>query len=440
MYPKKYMYMRKVIFTLISMIVMGSTAMAQWSADSVLMGTGSANDVFYSLQNGTVKTENNKNWHLAFALGGALDSAAVWANHNAGTNFVKVYNVHKDISQWATVTLADTATASLCYNNDQGWDQGALNMFGSGPMQYGWGHYAGSPSHDNVGDSIFIVKANGVFFKFFINSLVGVGADAGNWNIQIDTFSGSTIYDTIRYSNYLNRRFAYYNLATGADTNREPAKTDWDMVFNRYSTSDVASGPNPFNSVVGALSNRGVKVSKANVVHVDSALAHYGDYVWPWPATSNVISTIGYNWKTFTPPTTWSVPDSVSYFVNDVAGNLYQLQFTGYGGSGQGKIYLRKRLVAATAVNDVSSLISRYEFYPNPTQNEINIALDSKDNTKARLSLTSMSGQVVFSSTLTINTGLNAYTVSTANYPAGHYILSVKGSHTNISEKIVVTK
>jgi hypothetical protein len=51
-----------------------------------------------------------------------------------------------------------------------------------------------------------------------------------------------------------------------------------------------------------------------------------------------------------------------------------------------------------------------------------------------------MSGQVVFSSTLTINTGLNAYTVSTANYPAGHYILSVKGSHTNISEKIIVTK
>jgi hypothetical protein len=118
--------MRKVIFTLISMIVMGSTAMAQWSADSVLMGTGSANDVFYSLQNGTVKTENNKNWHLAFSMSPS-DSASILANHNADNNFVKVYNIHKGSADWSTVSLADTAAAMICYNNDKGWYQGALN-------------------------------------------------------------------------------------------------------------------------------------------------------------------------------------------------------------------------------------------------------------------------------------------------------------------------
>ena len=112
--------MKKVIFTLISLMGIAGTAMAQWSVDSVLMGAGSGNDVFYSLQNGTVKTEDSKNWHLAFVLGGAPDSAAVWANHNGGANFVKVYNVHKDFSQWSSITLADPLTANVCFHNDKG--------------------------------------------------------------------------------------------------------------------------------------------------------------------------------------------------------------------------------------------------------------------------------------------------------------------------------
>ncbi len=431
--------MRKVIFTLISMIVMGSTAMAQWSADSVLMGTGSANDVFYSLQNGTVKTENNKNWHLAFSMSPS-DSASILANHNEGNNFVKVYNIHKGSADWSTVSLADTAAAMICYNNDKGWYQGALNALPrSSVFSFGWGTY-NMVSHNVFGDSLFIIKANNVFYKVAIDSLQSMQM---NYFIRVEnlTTPGATVVDTImKGMAYASNIFAYYNLATGTDSVREPASNTWDLVFNRYNSFvDQGSGPIPY-SVVGGLSNKGIKVAKANGVHVDTAFAHYGDYVMPWPIDSAMISAVGYNWKSYTPPGPWIVPDSISYFINDKSGSLYQLQFTGYNGSVQGKIYLRKRLVAATAVNDVSSLISRYEFYPNPTQNEINIALDSKDNTDARLSLTSMSGQVVFSSTLTINTGLNAYTVSTANYPAGHYILSVKGSHTNISEKIVVTK
>ncbi len=280
-----------------------------------------------------------------------------------------------------------------------------------------------------------------LFYKFFINSLVSLGANAGNWNIQVDTFSGAIWYDTIRYANYPNRHFAYYNLATGIDSNREPAISTWDLVFNRYSTNDPLSGPNPFNNVIGALSNKGIMVSKANVIHVDSALVHLGDYVWPWPATSAVISAVGYNWKTFTPPGgPWTVPDSVSYFIQDVPGNLWQLQFTSYSGSGTGKIYLRKRLVAATAVHDINSLISRYEFFPNPAQNEINISLDSKENTNAVLSVMTISGQVVSTSTLKLNTGLNAFTVPVNSLANGNYIFSVKGKNINLNEKITISK
>ena len=63
------------------MLVLGgicSNVMAQnpWVNDSVSMGTGSGNDVYYSMSTGTVKSENNKNWHLAFSMK-AGDSSAI---------------------------------------------------------------------------------------------------------------------------------------------------------------------------------------------------------------------------------------------------------------------------------------------------------------------------------------------------------------------------
>lgn len=426
--------MRKLIVTMMTVLSVAGTAFGQWIPDTVRMGASSINDVFYSLNNGTVKTENNKNWHLAFALGGMSDSGAVWANHNAGTNFVKVFNIHKDFSQWSSVALGDTAGADLCFNNDQGWFQGALNNVPSTiSTQYGWGHYAGSPSHDVIGDSIFIIQADGIYYKFFINSWLGSGPDAGNWNFQLGDFSGSTTFDTIKAVDYPNRRFAYYDLDLQADTNREPVKASWDLLFNRYTTDNPLSGPSPFNNVIGALSNRGLLVSKADVVHVDSAFAHYGDYVVPWPATSNVISAVGYNWKTFAG--TWSVPDSVSYFIQDIPGNCWQLQFTAYSGSSTGVISLRKRMVVPVAVNDIHSAVSRYELFPVPANNELNINLDGKESSDAIVSITAMNGQVLYKAPLHIKSGMNTYVINTAHLVAGNYILNIQGNKVAIQSK-----
>ncbi|GBL36246.1 hypothetical protein EMGBS15_18410 [Filimonas sp.] len=66
--------------------------------------------------------------------------------------------------------------------------------------------------------------------------------------------------------------------------------------------------------------------------------------------------------------------------------------------------------------------------------------LDSKENTKVQLALTSITGQTVFSSSLKINTGLNAFTVPTMNLANGQYTPSLKGAPTNLSEKIFISK
>ena len=436
--------MKRIIFTLITVLSIVNMASAQWSSDSVLMGAGSANDVFYSLKNGTVKTENNKNWHLAFSMSPS-DSGSIWANHNVGNSYVTVYNIHKTYAQWSSVTIADTVGSSVCYNYDKGWFQGALNDLPRPSIfSFGWGTY-NLTSHNVIGDSMFIVKADTNYYKVFIHSLISVPMD---YAISVENLNGGTLMtDTIsRGTKYADRNFAYYNLATGIDSNREPAKPTWDLVFNRYNTLATQGSVTIPYPVIGALSNKTIKVSKANMIHVDSALANLwnlGDYVFPWPADSSKISGVGYDWKTppaGPPPAGWVVPDSVSYFIEDYPGSCYQLQFTGYSGSGTGKIYLRKRLVAPVLVNDINSSLSQYEFFPNPVQNQLSIILDSKDNTQANLSIIALNGQVVFAQPVKINQGFNNYTINTSSFSNGHYIISLNGKNIKVNQKITISK
>ncbi|MBK7762483.1 MAG: T9SS type A sorting domain-containing protein [Bacteroidetes bacterium] len=432
--------MKKIIFTLISLVTLENTAFSQWMADSVLMGTGSVNDVYFSMQNGTVKTVDSKDWHLAFSMSPG-DSASIWANHNAGNSYVKVYNIHKSVADWSTVTLADTATARMGYNNDKGWFQGALNDLPRASIfSFGWGTYD-LTSHNIYGDSMFIIKANNIFYKVAIDSLKSIPMEY-YFRIEDLTTPGAMIVDTIKKgTTYPNNIFAYYNLATAADSVREPASANWELVFNRYNSFvDMGTGPVPY-PVIGALSNKGVKVSKANGDHVDTAFLYFGTYVMPWPADSNKISAVGYDWKSFTPPGgPWVVPDSVSYFIHDKAGSLYQLQFTGYNGSGPGVIYLRRRLVVPTSVNDIESNISQYEIFPNPAQAHVNLMLESKENTSANLMITNLHGQVVMQQKVSLSQGLNNYQLNVSGLSAGNYILSLNGTQIAIREKLSIAK
>jgi hypothetical protein len=429
--------MKKIVLSMISMLVWGCVAYAQpaWSIDSVSMGTSSANDVFYSLSAGsaTAKVENNKNWHMAFTMN-AGDSSGVWANHNSGNAFVKVYNTHKDSTQWAAITWADTLNENL-FNNDGGWYQGAFNNKpGVGQFDFGWGKYD-PVSHNIIGDSIFIVKANGVFYKVWIKELVSTAMTytikVGNMTTMIDTQ-----YVISKQPNYANRLFAYFNLATGLDTNREPAITDWDILFTRYTTDFPGSGPMPNNAVLGVLSNRGVKVAKAYPADVDTAYKNYSNYISNWSTT---ISGVGYNWKTYDQGTnTWSVEDSTSYFVQDKAGNLWQMTFTAYSGSATGNIKFGKRIVSAVGVNDVHSSLNQYSIFPVPTQTNLNVVMDSKESTEAVVMVFDFMGKVVLSSHVKLNTGLNAYILPIAQLANGNYILSVKGNSININEKVTI--
>jgi len=431
--------MKRKILSIFALIGLSVSMNAQnaWINDSVSMGAGSGNDIFYSMQNGTVKSENNLNWHLAFSMN-AGDSSSIWANHNTGNAYVKVYNIHKDKTQWAAVTLNDTLTGTPCFNLDQKWSQGALNDIPSpNPFNFGWGTY--SPvTHNVYGDSIFIINANNVFYKVIIDSLQST---LMTYHFRVGNIVAATEnpYTLAKGTKYANSIFAYFDLATGTDSLREPDIATWDVVFNRYN-SLVLMGPPPAvpYSVIGALGNRGITFGEAVTVHVDTACNNYGTYTTPW---SNSISMIGYDWKTFTPPGgPWVVPDSVSYFILDKNSKIWQMQFTAYSGSGTGNIIFRKRQVTPTKVTDINSVVNQYSLYPNPAQNMLNVVIDAKESTDAKVQIIDMTGKIVLSTSVKMQNGLNAYNIPTQHLANGNYVLFVNGSNIQIKEKIAISK
>jgi len=430
--------MKKIFLSMISMLTMGIATQAQqaWVIDSVSIGA-SAQDEYYSLKNGSQRIENSKNWHLGFTLSPIGDSAAVWANHQNGNAYTKVFNIHKDSSQWNTITLADTAAATLCFNNDQGWFQGAFNDVPSNDaFNFGWGYYD-VVSHNIIGDSVFIVRANGIYYKLIIEKLQATAPITWTFSYENLSNPGAAVQKTIVKSpKYDNNLFAYFNFATEADTNREPAITDWDFVINRYTTNSVGSGQGTNNNIVGVLTNKGVLVTKAKPVHVDSAYNNYATYT---ASMSKMISVIGWDWKTLASiqPISYDVPDSTSYFMKDKGGDLWQMQPLAYSA---GKMIFRKRMLFPLAVTNVNSNIQAMNVYPNPAQQNMHVLLDVKNASKVQVMIIDFTGKIVSSFSSSINSGLNALDIPCNQLSNGNYVLSIKGENMNISQKVTISK
>lgn len=428
--------MRKILFGLALGLGMNLTTQAQaWISDSVNMGSGCTTDVFYSLNNNTIKSESNRNWHLAFSMS-AADSSSIWANHNTSNNWVKVFNIHKDTTQWANISLADTAGADLCFNNDNGWFSGALNNKpGINPFDFGWGKY-NPVSHNIEGDSIFIVRTPQGYFKLWIKDLVSTQM-VYTYRVGHIANNTDTIYTLSKQPNYTDRIFAYVDLSNGNDTNREPSITTWDFLFTRYTTNAVGSGQMPNNNVIGVLSNKGVKVAQAQPIHVDTAYVQYANFISTWAPG---LAGMGYAWKTFDLNTnSWLTPDSNSYFIQDRSGNLWQLQFTGFSGSSTGKVNFRKRIVVPTTINSINSQIESYAVCPNPANEATRLVLTATENTQAQLRLIDMQGRCVSASNLQIQTGLNAFSIPTQTLANGVYTLLVYANGLKIQAKIQVS-
>lgn len=431
-------------------IAIGSQVNAQtWVADSVEMGASYANDVFYNIMNGSDATEAANNWDIAFQITSFSEpmfNASVRANHNKRD--VQVYSLHKQASvHFGNLAPSDTMVAygDQLLNEDSTWGTGAFttNRDMTNPLDYGWGAYDMN-THNLNGDSLYLVKAGGVFYQLWIQKYVSIG-NVGYW-FRVARWDGTgSVSDSIkRVAPYNNRLFAYYNMSTGQFLDREPSRSDWHIMFTQYLKDRVfGANPNKYQNYVGVLSNLKVRVAK--VTGVNPSTVTSSNYMMYTPNASEYTNTIGDDWKHFAGM--WTVAPDTSYIIMPDTANgqqeYYHLQFTRFDGTATGKIVFETRKLAAVnlSVNDVNGTAATYSIYPNPAQNVINIMVDAKQAGKNTvLAVTDITGKVVVTQPVQLSAGVNAYSVNMSAFPAGMYIVSVNNSQLKIAEKVQVQR
>jgi len=383
--------------------------------DSISMGAGYANMIYYSLGTGAKVQAPAAGWDLQIWTN--LMSASIRTNDGAGAQLYQLQN--HDTSAWSSV---DTTGMVPIYNADTSWEISAFNANQTGHPNYGWGNYTGNGNLTGI--KIFVIKTvNSNFKKIWVKRLM----NGDEYEFAVADLDGSneTTF-TITKTGFSSKVFIYYSIDSAQVLNIEPPTTDWDVVFRRYWAVDTGY------VVAGVLSHPNVIVGEARGVDVAS-----NDY---YSALFNEsIAVIGYDWKTFNMtvnPPRWELADSLAYFVMAQDGYIYKVVFTGFGGSGTGKVVFSKTQIDPVSAPEFSN-IRALTVYPNPAAENAQaiFALDAEADVTIRI--LDLSGK----SHLTVNTqarsGLNILTLSTEALAQGFYLLSVDDGNNRLTYKFV---
>lgn len=399
------------MITLLVAIAAMQLTYATSTTDTVSTEASYANQVWYSLPNDEQGSTPKDNWDVAFEISGY--AASVLANTQKG---LAVYQSPYAIAQWSSVDTTGIATWKVLENGETSWSEGALNTNPDNNYDLGWGVYDMN-THSVTGDSIYVIHlANGGWKKFKINSLAN-SAYSFTW-ADIDGQNEQTA--SLAKSGYTGKNFGYYSLENNAALDREPATADWDITFTKYMTVIYTPAPTLYG-VTGVLLNKGVTGIKAS--GVDVASVDYNNFTF-----QTDINTIGYNWKSFAG--TWTIEDSLAFFVKRSNGDIWKLIFTGFGGSSTGNyIFSKEQVYTATTGIQETDAITTLGIYPNPAHNTVNIVFNNNrsDNNSTGLTIYDLSGRVVMQQSFNAIGGLNNEVVDVTGLNTGIYLLNVGG-------------
>ena len=302
---------------------------------TISMGTNSNQDVYYSLDQGTVSTVTRTDWDIEFST--STQSATIRINEGAG---VQLYCVG-DTNQWDSFVSFDAGSYSELLNDKTDWSIGAFNQNASSMINFGWGTY-NMVEHNVYADSIYVIKlSDGNYKKLFIRERNGL---TGTYFLRWANVDGSDEVNTsFSCAPYVDQvYFIQYSIVNSEVVEAEPSKDNWDFMFTRYNIV-IPAGPGMemVYPVTGVLSNPDVSIAKVTGVPVQSA------NITDSPSGfSSVADAIGYDWKESDPVThEISLVDSLSYFIEALDGKTYQLYFTEYGGLDQGIIDFETRTI-----------------------------------------------------------------------------------------------
>lgn len=402
------------------------SAFAQF--DSVSLGAGATNMVFYNVTTGTKTVAANDDWHLAFTVKPAIppyntnQAAAIRINEAYGLKLYRSPN--QKLDAWGSFDTTGYTGWQQMHNPDTTWTLGAFNVnkdFGD-DYNYGWGEYAFALHSVESDSSVYLLQLpSGEFRKF---AILNLDYDTV-FNVQYDKLDNSDFTTGhIEKKPYRTKSFVYYNLETKSIMDKEPAVNAWDMVFTRYNNT-------VYNST-DLSQDMGVLTNDANKTYVASgSVAQQQCYNG---TGSSYINTIGKSWMSST------TPDSLSYFVSgDISGN-FKFTMTQFDGSYNGLMGFNVNKCNATGIADVNINEANMVAYPVPASDMLHIKLVSETESAASIQLLDMSGRVISSQNTSVSSGENDFTVNISSLQSGNYILSVSSASGKINRMVSVVR
>ena len=227
---KKLLRKATLILTLTGLLF---TASGQVISDSAVMGTGYANDIYYSFENGSVLSTPRAAWDIAIHT--PIFTATLLTNGSSG---VQLYTYPTaDTSGWNTLDTAGI-TWKVLYNSEELWEDGAFNRNATDQFDFGWGKY-NPVNHDVVGDSLYIIKCiDGQYRKLWIIRKHSLG---NTYYMRYANLDGSNEHNvTLDINPFTSKNFVYFKFPGEELVDREPDTASWDILFTQY----VAIQPN----------------------------------------------------------------------------------------------------------------------------------------------------------------------------------------------------
>ena len=313
----------KLIYFVVAVAVLFSSCtkvdevtLPQAKVDSLVSGAAYANDVYYSLKNGVVKTAPRAEWDLAFTT--SAYSVSILINSGTGVSLYKLGAI-ADFDTFGGTTTPTTGayytdfTATTWYNNSA-FEQG-INT--SNALDQGWGLY-NTTTHSVTGQYTYALKlADGTWKKIAIVSHLGSSPYTFTFKVADFTVNASATTKTIDAGTYTTKNFVYYKVSTDAVVDREPAKTDWDVVFTKFYDTSI-----PY-TVTGILTNEGL--GSVKLAAADSAK------VYSTATFSKKVSNIGSDWKVYA-NSVYSIANPF-YLVQTKDGDTYRIKFKAFKSS-----------------------------------------------------------------------------------------------------------
>jgi hypothetical protein len=138
---------------------------------------------------------------------------------------------------------------------------------------------------------------------------------------------------------------------------------------------------------------------------------------------TDTVSLASYNWGTILVKFTATSSFGNNLYIDNV--NLRQLD---------------PPIVLPNAINDLKNNNVNLSIFPNPTNGETNLRIESNGSTAAKITVLNILGQDVYSVPVNLNAGINTILINAADFAPGVYNVLIDSKNGTAASKLNVTK